>query len=415
MVAIEIVRRDLTRFVRNPVTTALMFAIPLSMAGIFTLIFGGSGGAEGITVRVLVHDEDDSLLSRFLQGGASDSSVDERLELVPVGEEGYQMMEEGEASALLHIPEGFTDDFLSASPTTLEVVKNPAQRFLPQLVEEGAVIGAVILSQASLVFGEELSTIRGFMQAEGVPEDVKVGTLSVAVNQKMRGLERFVLPPIVELETVTLSAEGEDDDEGFSILGFILPGMTIFGILFMAQAASRDILNERESGLLRHLLTAPVSVGDYLVGKCLSVFVVTGLGFAILVVVGLVAGVRWGSPPAVVLLMLVTTLAAAGTLILLMSLAGTQRQGDAMTTVVIIVFSLLGGAFVPLDGMPEFLLPLSRSTLTYWAVDGFNELIQRGGGVGDIAVNLAVLALVGVVFLAVGTMVLRRKILQGVL
>jgi ABC-2 type transport system permease protein len=413
MVALHIVRRDLIRFVRNPVTTALLFALPLAMAGIFTLIFGSTGGGEGISVRVLVYDEDDSLLSRFLQGGASESSMDERLELVPVGEEGYQMMEEGEASALLHIPKGFTDAFLSGSETTLDVVKNPAQRFLPQLVEEGVVIGAVMLSQASVVFGPELATIRSFMEAEGAPPDLQISTFSVAVNQKMRGLERYLFPPIVALETLALSEQ--EESEGFNILGYFLPGMAIFGILFMAQAASRDILTERESGLLRHLLTAPVSVAEYLVGKCLSVLVVTGLGFAILVGVGLVAGVRWGSPPAVLLLMFATTLAAAGTMVLIMSLAGTQRQGDAVTTIVIIVWSLLGGAFLPLQQIPDFIIPLSRSTLTYWAVDGFNTLILRGGGLADILVNAAVLATAGVVVLIAGAMVLRRKVLQGVM
>ncbi len=410
MAVLDIVRRDLTRFARNPVATALMFAIPLTMAGIFSLVFGGGGG-DAITLRVLVHDEDDSLLSRFLQGGASDSKWDERLELVPVGEEGYRMMEDGEANALLHIPAGFTADFLAGSPVTLEVVKNPAQRFLPQLVEEGVGVGAAVLSQASVVFGPELAAIHGFMTKKGVPTDLQIGTLSVAVNQKLRGLKTFVFPPIIELETLTLTAE---DDAEFSILAVILPGMTIFGILFMARSASRDILLERESGLLRHLLTAPITVGQYLAGKCLSTFVVTALGFTILVAVGLAFGVSWGPPTAVLVLMLATSLAAGGTMILIMSLVGSERQGDALTTIIIIVWSMLGGAFVPLDGIPSFLLPLSRTTLTFWAVDGFNELIQRGGGLADIALNLVVLAACGLTFLGFGALILRRKIVRGV-
>ena len=188
MVELRILRRDLTRWARNPITTALMFAVPLTMAAIFSLVFGGQGG-DAITLRVLVHDEDDSLLSRLLQGGSSDSRWDERLELVPVGEEGYRMMEEGEANALLHIPPDFTKNFLAGVPVTLEVVKNPAQRFLPQLVEEGVGVGAAVLSQASVVFGPELATIGGFMDREGVPPDLQVGAFSVAVNQKLRDLE----------------------------------------------------------------------------------------------------------------------------------------------------------------------------------------------------------------------------------
>ncbi len=68
------------------------------------------------------------------------------------------------------------------------------------------------------------------------------------------------------------------------------------GILFLAQSATRDILRDREAGLLRHLLTAPVSPGDYLLGKCLSVLLVTAAGFALMTVVGSAMGVAWGPP-----------------------------------------------------------------------------------------------------------------------
>jgi ABC-type Na+ efflux pump permease subunit len=413
MVVLDIVRRDLTRFARNPVRTALMFAIPLSMSAIFALIFGGGGGEPAITIRVLVHDEDDSLLSRMLQGSGSDPRMDERLELVPVGEEGYRMMEEGEASALLHIPRGFTDDFLDGRPVELELVKNPAQRFLPSLVEEGVSVGAVVLSQASRVFRAELSQIQEMRSSDEFPADSLIGGLSVGINQKLRGLETYLLPPIVDLEAVTLSAEGEEDRADFNILSYFLPGFSIFGILFFAQAATRDVLQELESGLLRHLLTAPVSVGQYLVGKCLSVFVVTSLGFCVLVVVGILAGVAWGPVAAVAALVLASSLAAAGAMLLIMSLVGSQRQGDALTTIVIIVWSMVGGAFVPIDQIPGFLLPLSRTTLTFWAVDGFVTLIQHGGALIDIVPNVVILGVAGLAMLSVGGFVLRRRILSG--
>lgn len=412
MAVLDIVRRDLTRFVRNPVTTALMFAIPLTMTGIFALVFGGSGGDDAVTLRVLVYDEDNSLLSRWLQAGASDATWDERLELVPVGAEGYGMMEEGEANAMLHIPEGFTESFLAGSPVTLEVIKNPAQRFLPQLVEEGVGVGAAVLSQVSAVFGPELATIHGLMIGDEFPTDPQIGSLSVEINRKLRGLDRYLFPPVITLEAVTLGAEGQDEG-GFNIMAYFLPGMSIFGILFLAQAGSRDILLERENGLLRQLLTAPVSVGQYLAGKCLSVVAVTWMGFLILVVIGMALGVSWGPPPAVVLLMTATSLAAAGTMVLIMSLVGSQRQGDALTTILIIVWSLLGGSFISLEGIPSFLLPLSRSTLTYWAVDGFTGLIQHGEQLIDIVPNVVVLATAGGILLALGALTLRRKILAG--
>jgi len=413
MAGLEIVRRDLLRYWRNPIRTALLFAVPLVMAGVFALAFGGGGGDQ-ITIKVLLFDEDDSLLSRFLEGAGGSSQTDQNLEVVPVGEEGYEMMEHGEASALIHLPQGFTTDFLDGTPTTIDVVKNPSERFLPKIVDEGAKIGAVGLSEASRVFRAELAQMGDFVREESFPADLAVSGLSGGINHKLKGLERFLFPPVVTLESVTLRPEGgEEEDDGFNILAYVLPGFSIMGILFLAQSATRDILRDRESGLLRHLLTAPVSVNNYLGGKCLSVFVVTTFGFALFVLIGIVAGVHWGPAPAVVALMLASGLAAAGLLILIMSLVGSERQGDTLTTIIIIVSSMLGGAFMPVSQMPPFIKPISAATLVYWSTEGFTKLIIHDGGVSDIVLNLAVLTVAGLILMVLGALILRRKIERG--
>ncbi len=414
MTVLAILRRDLNRYRRNPVRTAMLFALPLVMAAIFAVVFSG-GGTDNIRIRVLLWDEDDSLLSKFAQGAADSAESDQRLEIVPVGEEGLALMDEDAASALVHIPAGFTRDFLAGEVTTVELVKNPSERFLPLVIEEGVGLGAAVLSTTSTVFRSELETVGTLMDSKGFPSDAAVGILGSGVNSRLRGLEGFLFPPAITLETVDLAAPAEDDAEPTTILSFFLPGLAVMGTLFLAQSATRDILRDRESGLLRHLLTAPVSPGEYLVGKCLSVLLVTSVGFAVLIVIGAAAGVSWGPPLAVGLLMIATAVACSGTLLLIMSLVGTERQGDALTTIVIIAWSMLGGAFVPLEQMPAFIRPLSASTLVYWSIDAFNALIHHGGGFGDILVNLAVLSATGLTFLTAGALILGRRIRRGTL
>ena len=413
MTAFQIVRRDLVRYRRNPVRTALLFSLPLVMSAIFALVFGG-GGATDITIKVLLFDEDDSLLSMLLKGAGS-SSQTENLDIVPVGVEGFDMMERGEASALIHLPEDFTMDYLDGRRTTIEVVTNPSERFLPMVVEEGVGIGAVVLSQASLVFRSELEQMGQLAKDEGFPADPVIAGLSSGINRKLAGLESFLFPPVVDLETTTLKPEGpEEDSQDMNILAYFLPGFSIMGILFPAQSATRDILLDRESGLLRHLLTAPVSPIDYLLGKCLSVFTVTALGFVILVGIGIAGGIDWGPPLAVGALVLASALAAAGLLLFIMSLVGSERQGDTLTTIVIIVSSMLGGAFMPVSQMPAFLKPISAATPVFWSTDGFTQLIINGGGLPDIVPNLVVLTAVGLVLMALGAALLRHKIERGI-
>jgi hypothetical protein len=349
----------------------------------------------------------------MLAGGAASSSEnDNDIDLVPVGPEGLAMMERGEASALIHIPAGFTDDFLSGVPTAIEIVKNPSERFLPQVVEEGAGIGAAVLSAASRTFRPELVQIKAMMDGEGFPSDLAVSNLGGGVNGRFRSLETILFPPVIGFEKVTLT-EADRDPEPESILAFFLPGLAVMGVFFLSQSATRDILRDRESGLLRHLLTAPVSPSDYLAGKCLTVLIVSGLGLGLLILIGVVSGVSWGPPAAVAILAAATAVASSGTLLLIMSLVGTERQGDALTTIVIIGWSMLGGAFVPIDQMPDFLRPVSASTMVFWATDAFNTLVVRGGGLADIILNVAVLFGGGCVFLAAGALLLGRRIRSG--
>ena len=270
MVAINVVRRDLVRYLRNPVRTALLFALPLVMSAIFALVFGGGGG-EQITLKILLFDEDDSLLSRFLEGAGDSSEIEQKLEIVSVGAEGYEMMERGEASALIHLPEGFTEDYLDGVPATVDVVKNPSERFMPMVVDEGARIGAVALSEASRVFRAELEQIGRFTRSDEFPADLAVAGVSTGFNQKLSGLEKFLFPPAVKLESLTLKPAGAEEDAGdFNILAYFLPGFSIMGILFLAQSATRDILLDRESGLLCHLLTAPISRRSRLTLDCVA-------------------------------------------------------------------------------------------------------------------------------------------------
>ena len=414
MAALAIVRRDLIRYLRNPVRTAMLFAVPLMLSGIFALVFGG-GGADQISIKVLLFDEDESLLSKLLEGAGGSSEMDQKLDIVAVGAEGFEMMDRGEASALVHLPKGFTSDYLAGLPTTIEVVKNPSERFLPKVVDEGVILGAVALSAGSRVFRSELEQIATFVDSDSAPSDLAVASVSTGFNQKLKSVGRFLMPPVVELETLTVREETTDEAaEGFNILTYFLPGFSVMGILFLAQSATRDILRDREQGLVRHLLTAPVSTADFVRGKGLTVLLVTTVGFAILVAIGLAAGVRWGSAPAAAAMVVASAVMASGVLMLITSFVGSERQGDTLTTIVIMVSSMLGGAFVPISQMPKFLLPVAASTPVYWSVEGFSKLTIGGGGFSDIAPNLAVLFGVGGLCMVAGSRLLQRKLERGI-
>jgi ABC-2 type transport system permease protein len=65
---------------------------------------------------------------------------------------------------------------------------------------------------------------------------------------------------------------------------------------------------------------------------------------------------------------------------------------------------------VPLEIFPDTMQTIAHITPHAWALDGFAELIRRGGTIADIALELVVLAGFAVVLLALGTWRLRAKL-----
>ena len=96
-----------------------------------------------------------------------------------------------------------------------------------------------------------------------------------------------------------------------------------------------------------------------------------------------------------------------------MSLAGSERQGDTIATIVIMVFSMLGGAFIPVSQIPGFLRPISAATPVYWSSQAFATLMLNGGSLADIVPNVVVLTAVGAAMLLGGAAILGRRILRG--
>src|SRR5215831_13012943 len=129
-------RKDLTRLGRDPLALLTALGIPLVLVALITLVFGGRGDAtpQG---KLLIADEDETFVSRTIQSAFGNEPVSKMIAVESVErEDGLRRMDRGEASALLIVPKGFQNAYFRNQPVQLQLVENPAQRILRNIIEE---------------------------------------------------------------------------------------------------------------------------------------------------------------------------------------------------------------------------------------------------------------------------------------
>jgi ABC-2 type transport system permease protein len=124
----------------------------------------------------------------------------------------------------------------------------------------------------------------------------------------------------------------------------------------------------------------------------------------------LLFGLDWGSWPATLAIVASFSLVATAAALLVGSLVRNESQSQAVGLSVGLAFAALGGCMVPFEVFPDGLRTFAHITPHAWAVDAFTEVVQRGGGLGQIGTELGVLVAYGLGLLTAATIMLRRSI-----
>lgn len=194
---------------------------------------------------------------------------------------------------------------------------------------------------------------------------------------------------------------------------YFLPSLSVFFMMFAVAAIARDLHRERENRTLARVLLAPVTAVDVLLGKWATAVVAGLVQLSVLFAAGaLLFRMSLGESPLLVAVTLLFACAAAASFYLALgTVVRSEKAMDALTTVVTLVFGMVGGNFFPYDLMPPALHAIGRVTFNYWANGALSDLIIHDAGFADVAPALGALAAFTVVGLAVGllALVLRRR------
>ena len=407
MNVLNIAIKDLRIFVKDRGAVIELFLLPLLFIVIFSgaLAAIGSGGKEDTRTLLPVVDLDGGQAAQTLLDGLN-AAGGVRVERYD-REEAKVLLEERKLARVLTIPANFSSDFGANRQMTLRLVNHPDANS-----EETEAVRLVIegVAQDMSLESQILASLQrmGDMQASA-PEEHQAFAAERTMAQARSQFESSRTQPLVELVQMLPEREGEREEMPDAVQ-LAVPGFTVMFVFLTAQATARSIYDEKKIGSFRRLLAAPMSKASLLAGKMLPNFITGLIQTAVIFAFGTI-GMRLlgltpmtlGNAPLAVALVAVLVALCSSTLgIFIAAIARTENQIGGLSAVVLWGMGVLGGSFVPLFFLENFLGPLPQIVPHYWANRAFNDLLARGLGLADVTMVIAMLLAFTVLFFVVG-------------
>jgi ABC-2 type transport system permease protein len=185
-------------------------------------------------------------------------------------------------------------------------------------------------------------------------------------------------------------------------------------VFLTALAGSAALILTRQLGISRRMMSTPTPIRSIIVGESLGRFGTALVqGVYIMVLTWIIFQVNWGDPLGAVLILIALSAVGAGAGMLLGATFSNEQQAAGVGVMLSLGLAALGGAMFPIDLFPPTMQRIAHVTPHAWALDGYAELVRRGGNTLDILPELAVLTAYAIVLLALASWRLRVALTRG--
>jgi len=422
-----IIRTAIVSLRRDKGALALSFILPITFFSIFAVIFGGQRDTTR-KIKLIVVDEDHSRASeRLVKGLKSEgelviitrpSPVKDVEQLEYTATTAEAAVKAGTAPVALVIPHGFGDNPISFGPRdanrpTIQMLEDSSDIVAPQVI-------------AGLLQKVAMTSMPDVMAEQGSKYfDQFAGGLTKEQRERLDEGLRVLRQREERQEENGSASNGSDINNGIiavtsravvgenknnPMVSFYAAAIGVMFLLFTASGAAGAILDEAESGTLDRVLSSRVTMTTLLLGKLTYNSL---LAFSQLVLMFLWGWAVfkldfWSHIPGFIVMGVCTSFAVAAFGILLASICKTRAQLGALSTLVILIMSSIGGSMFPRYFMSETMQKAGLLTINAWAIDGFTKVFWRDEPISHLAPQVGVLIAIGVVLFAIARRVARR-------
>ncbi len=387
-------RKDLSRAFMDRAALALYLGVPLIIGLMILLLMGGERHKP--VAHLLIADEDNTTVSGLFKTLLRSEQVSDFVRMEETDRAaGRETIDDGEASALLVIPEGFQGAVLRESQAQLELVTNPAETIKPKILTVSMEVLADVVFYLHRILGEEIRKIAENVDGDEAPSDEAIAEISVGINQVMRKVGKYIFPPAIVVEAVT---DEKDPTGGVPMTQLMLPGIIFMGLLLMAQGLGSDVWTEKTTGALSRMVSAPNTMAALLLGKILADAVLVFAVSCVLLTVGMLfLDIPLARLP---IALAWTTLSGVTFVLMFMWIfvhARTRRAGMVVTNGLVYPLMMLGGSFFPVEVMPAWMGTVGRVTPNGWSLERLKDILIARTDATTLLASTAVLLTVALV------------------
>jgi len=425
-----IVRTSIAALRRDRASLALSFVLPIAFFTIFAMIFGSQHDTVP-RIRVIVVDEDQSSASRQLVKGLGQEGSLIVVTRAPSKTKGVELPEytaataeaavkSGDVSVAVVVPKGWGENPISFGPKengpTIQLLNDASDTIAPQMV--GGLLQKAAMTSMPSVMAEKGSEYTEKYVGGYTPEQRKRIDANMARLKQLEDARPENGTPgdsgevgsgasgMIAVHTRTVVGESKNKP----MISFYAAAIGVMFLLFTASGSAGSLLDEAESGTLDRVLSSRVTMTALLAGKLTFNSL---LAFTQLVIMFLYAWAVFhldffSHIPGFVVMGLCTAFAVAAFGILLASICHTRGQLGAVSTLLILIMSSLGGSMFPRFLMPPAMQKAGLFTINAWAIDGFTKVFWRDLPVIALWPQVGVLLAVGTALFLIARRIARR-------
>ena len=222
--------------------------------------------------------------------------------------------------------------------------------------------------------------------------------------------DRRTVGMIVFVPLLVMTLVGLSFPEG-GILDYVAPALlAAMALFFVFILTGVSFLRERSQGTMERLMASPVSRAEIMVGYLLGFILFAAVqALIILLYTIFVLKVHYaGSLWQIFVFQLIITVVALNLGLFVSTYARNELQVIQFIPLVLVPQFFLSGLLWPVEQMNRFLQYLSKVMPLTYSVDGLRKIMLEGKSLGDVWVDLVVLAAFAASMTLLGAAALRR-------